>query len=112
MQELGAADLETLHPSRSKALARPNKQGDEATPQHGSFQRKIPQQQPTKKEKLALAEERQKEKERNEKERERKLKLREKKRKNLRKMTSKGQPVMKTRMEDLLGKVKKAMKEN
>lgn len=61
-------------------------------------------------EKLALAEERRKEKERTEKERERKIKLRENKRKNLRKMTSKGQPVMRTRIEDLLGKVKKTMK--
>jgi rRNA processing len=70
------------------------------------FRKKLTQQ-----EKLALAEERWKEKERNNKEREKKIKQREKKRRDLRKMTSKGQPVMKTRLEDLLSKVKKVMKE-
>ena len=65
----------------------------------------------TQQEKLALAEERRKEKEWNEKQREKKIKQREKKRRDLRKMTSKGQPVMKTRLEDLLSKVKKVMKE-
>ena len=65
----------------------------------------------TKEEKFALMEERRQEKERNEKERQKKVKQRERKRRDLRKMTSKGQPVMKTRLEDLLSKVRKAMKE-
>ena len=61
-------------------------------------------------EKLALLEEQRLEQEKNLKEREKKIKIREKKRKDLRKMTRKGQPVMRTRLEDLLGKVKKVMK--
>jgi rRNA processing len=64
----------------------------------------------TKAEKLALAEQKRLQTEQNQKERERKIKQREKKKRDLRKMTSKGQPVMKTRLEDLLGKVKKVMK--
>ena len=65
----------------------------------------------TKEEKFALMEERREERETNEKERQKKIKLREKKRRDLRKVTSKGQPVMQTRLEDLLSKVKKAMRE-
>ena len=80
----------------------------EKTPRHGKMES---QKKLTLQEKLALAEERRKEKERNDKERQKKIKQREKKRRDLRKMTSKGQPVMKTRLEDLLSKVKKVMKE-
>ena len=101
-------DSEGLHPSRSQRLAEPQEKPSKIAPGHGK--RKAPRAL-TKEEKLALAEERRKEKERNEKERERKIRQREKKRRDLRKMTSKGQPVMKTRLEDLLSKVKKAMKE-
>lgn len=113
VQEIGAADLEAFHPSRSKAL------GPRESHEEGSVQReetsqhkvKSPRRQLTKTEKLALEEEQRKEKERNQKEREKKIRQREKKRKDLRKMTSKGQPVMKTRLEDLLGKVRKIMKD-
>jgi hypothetical protein len=113
-QELGSADLETLHPSRSKALT------ESALPEPSSFPlnenphskiRERPRHL-TKTEKFALAEAQRQEREKNQKDRERKIKLREKKRKDLRKMTAKGQPVMKPRLEDLLGKVKKIMNEN
>lgn len=65
-----------------------------------------------KEEKLALAEEQRRASEQMQKDRERKTHLREKKRKALRKMTKKGQPVMKTRLYDLLDKAKKVMKES
>jgi hypothetical protein len=65
----------------------------------------------TKAERAALAEEKRKEAERNQKEREKKILQRERKRRELRKMTNKGQPVMKTRLNDLLQKVKKAVGE-
>ena len=88
-----------MHPSRSARLLPPPE----------------PQLQPrprslTKAEQLAMVEEKRKEAERNIIERERKIKARDKKRRDLRKMTAKGQPVMKTRLEDLLSKAKKAMK--
>jgi hypothetical protein len=66
---------------------------------------------PTLEEKAALAEEKRKGAERNQKEREQKIKLREKKRRDMRKTTSRGQPVMKPRLENLLGKVREAMKD-
>jgi hypothetical protein len=112
VQEIGAADLETFHPSRSKALApRESHEGSVQREEASQPKIKLPRRQLTKAEKLALEEEQRKEKERNQKEREKKIRQREKKRKDLRKMTSKGQPVMKTRLEDLLGKVRKVMKE-
>ena len=102
IQQLGGADLQTLHSSRlHRLIARPNGHENQFAGQENL---------PDKAKKIALAEERRQEKERNEKERVRKIKLREKKRKDLRKRTKWGQPVMKTRMEDLLGKVKKVMK--
>lgn len=114
MQELDAADLETLHPSRSKALSTSNNHVDSSHVQEERSKHK-PKERPrqlTKTERLELAEQQRQEQERNQKEREKKIKQREKKRRDLRKMTNKGQPVMKTRLENLLGKVKKAMKEN
>jgi hypothetical protein len=65
----------------------------------------------TKAERMALAEEQRIEAEKNQQERENKIKLREKKRRDLRKMTNKGQPVMRTRIKDLLGKVRKVVGE-
>jgi len=114
VEEIGAADLETFHPSRSKALAtrESHEEGSVQREEASQSKTKSPRRHLTKAEKLALEEEQRKEKERNQKERERKIRQREKKRKDLRKMTSKGQPVMKTRLEDLLGKVRKVMKED
>jgi rRNA processing len=98
--------MNTMHPSRVSALktaALPEPSADQP-PQR--FRGK-----PTKQDKLALAEQKRLEIEKAQKERERKIKIREKRRKALRKMTPRGQPVMKTRLEDLLGKVKKVMRD-
>jgi hypothetical protein len=102
-------DSEGLHPSRSERLAAPEEavRAEKSSRQERTKSRKTL----TKDDKIALAEEQRKEKERNEKARGKKIKQRERKRRDLRKMTSKGQPVMKTRLEDLLSKVKKVMKE-
>jgi rRNA processing len=102
-------DSEGLHPSRSQRLAAPEEEERvEKSQRHGKTKSR---KTLTKEEKLALAEERRKEMERNQKERQKKIKQRERKRRDLRKMTSKGQPVMKTRLEDLLSKVKNVMKD-
>jgi hypothetical protein len=108
---MDSADLDTLHPSRSLAISQPVDKEDNHDPRAGHATKSRPRPL-TKVEKLALAEQARLEAERSQKERERKIKLREKKKKDLRKMTSKGQPVMKTRLNDLLGKVKKVMKED
>jgi hypothetical protein len=107
---MDSADLDTLHPSRSHAISHPV--DSEHSREQGSGITKSRPRLLTKAEKLAAAEEERQEAERNQKERERKIKLREKKKRDLRKMTKKGQPVMKTRMNDLLGKVKKVMRDN
>jgi rRNA processing len=83
---------------------------DPSTGQNVAYSKLGDHRQLTKAEKLALAEHKRLEIEQNQKERERKIKQREKKKRDLRKMTGKGQPVMKTRLEDLLGKIKKVMK--
>ena len=101
-----------MHPSRShnitqnpvEAQMSPNDKPSRKFDKSG--RRKL-----TLQDRAAFAEEKRKEEEQNQKEREKKMRLREKKRRDLRKMTSKGQPVMKTRLEDLLGKVKKVMKD-
>jgi hypothetical protein len=104
--------LKNLHPSRSHALANPTlTDHDPSTDQNFAHSKLGAHRQLSKAEKLVLAEQKRQETERNQKERERKIKQREKKKRDLRKMTGKGQPVMKTRLEDLLGKVKKVMKE-
>jgi len=103
--------MDSLHPSRSHALTQP----DSGETGHISTKRSTRGDKPRKltvEEKMAIAEARRKEAEQAQKEREKKIKLREKKKRDLRKMTSKGQPVMKTRLEDLLGKVKKVMKDS
>jgi hypothetical protein len=107
--------LDKLHPSRSEALAQ-TKDAEQvsislAQRRYGNEGRQ-PRRRLTKAEKLALADEQRKEQERNQKERERKIKQREKMRKDFQKMTSKGQPVMRSRLEHLLTKVKKVMKED
>jgi hypothetical protein len=108
VKKLGTADLDTLHPSRSQALSLPvENQATRPTTSRSKGARRLV----TKAERAAIAEEQREEAERNQKEREKKIKQRERKRRELRKMTNKGQPVMKTRLEDLLGKVKKVMKE-
>jgi hypothetical protein len=108
---MDSADLDTLHPSRSHAISHPVESEHSLEQGSGTIAKSRPRLL-TKAEKLAVAEEERQEAERNQKERERKIKLREKKKRDLRKMTKKGQPVMKTRMNDLLGKVKKVMKDN
>jgi hypothetical protein len=108
-QELDAADLDTLHPSRSHAISQAQVSGDVGPLQHKLGAARNTRQLTTK-EKFAIVEEKRREVERNQEERERKIKQRERKRRDLRKMTGKGQPVMKTRLEDLLGKVKQVMK--
>jgi rRNA processing len=108
MQELGTADLNTLHPSRSQALTQ---SGENQSPQQSGSTKKGARRLVTKAERAALAEEKRREEERNQKEREKKILQRERKRRELRKMTDKGQPVMKTRIKDLLQKVKKAVGE-
>src|SRR5205814_4489312 len=107
LQELETADLDTLHPSRSQALSQP---AENQSTQRGST-KKGARRLVTKAERAALAEEKRKEEERNQKEREEKILQRERKRRELRKMTNKGQPIMKTRLNDLLQKVKKAVGE-
>ena len=106
-----------MHPSRSQALSRPEGEGEDKPPAgtpkskdkeksgKGSFRK------PGARDQLALAEGRRKEAEENEKERQKKIRQREIKRKHLSKLTSKGQPVMKSRIENLLSKVRKVMKE-
>jgi len=95
-----------MHPSRSEAMSKPD-----TSPLDGrhTSKSKPARRKAILEEKAALAEEKRKEAEQKQVEREKKIKLREKKRRELRKMTVKGQPVMKTRLEDLLGKVKKVM---
>ena len=106
--------MDTLHPSRSEALSRPKGAKAEEEKEKPAGRRKFKKEsfrKPKSRDQLALAEERRKEAEENEKERQRKIRQRELKRKQLSKMTSKGQPVMKPRLENLLSKVKKVMKE-
>jgi hypothetical protein len=103
--------LKGLHPSRSHALTHHNPPNEGVATPKSQTSRSGDGRQLSKAEKIAAAEEKRNEAERNQKERERKIKHRERKRRDLRKMTSKGQPVMKTRLEDLLGKVKRVMTE-
>lgn len=111
------ADWSSLHPSRSQALSRADGEGEDKriadTPKLKDTRksRKESFGKPGARDQLALAEARRKEAADNEKERQKKNRQREMKRKQLRKMTSKGQPVMKPRIENLLSKVKKVMKE-
>jgi hypothetical protein len=101
-----------MHPSRSRQLLQATSSiepsaADEENPRHT---KRPSRRRLTETERRAQAEEHRREKEQNQKERERKIKQREKKRRDLRKMTSKGQPLMKPRLESLLSKVKKVMK--
>ena len=109
-KKLEDADLETLHPSRSQALtAAPTA---DAKPPRSDAKTSRPRPPIlTKEEKAAIAARHKQEKEQAQREREKKIKRRERLKKNFQKMTKRGQPVMKPRLEHLLSKVKKIMKE-
>jgi len=102
-------DLGAMHPSRSQAIRQITSDPDDT--KSGKKSKKPARRKLTLEEKAALVEEKRRQAEQNQKEREKKIKLREKKRRDLRKMTTKGQPVMKPRLENLLGKVKQVMKD-
>jgi hypothetical protein len=101
-------EVNSMHPSRVNALKASHSLSEGDSVEQRSTK---PLGKMTKADKMALEEQKRLETEKQRKEREQKIKLREKRRIALRKMTSKGQPVMKTRLEDLLGKVKKVMRD-
>ena len=112
-KKLETADLETLHPSRSQALTAPLTMETHQRPRSAAKTSSRPRPPiVTKEEKAAIAAKCEQEKEQARQEREKKVKRRERMKKNFQKMTKRGQPVMKPRLEHLLSKVKKIMKQD